>query len=282
MQGSIGGGNSGELVFIPHKTNRIIQDTATSGAAVPTGMGLFGGNPACTNEYVMVFGSNVREQLAESSIPCNWQELQGRVERLSPKRANIVQESSDVYVIHWAAGAGYGDPILREIALVQKDLVAGSISHGTAEKIYGVVWDYERDLVNVDATERRRQKLRQSRISTFNANSTQERVQESSREFGKRLSGALWYNKRGNSSQWQCGQCGAFLGEGRHNYKVGAHMNRYPVTEGNRLIGDPAAFVDVSIWWNEYCCPHCGVRLDTELVREGDAALWDIEIKLGE
>lgn len=272
--GQFRGGNSGELAFIPHKTTRIIQDTATSGAAVPTGMGLFGGNPACTNEYVMVFESNVGELLTNSDMPGSWKALHGRVERLSPKQANIVQESSDVYVIHWAAGAGYGDPLLREAALVQKDLVTGAISRETAEAIYGAVWDIDHSVVNVDETRRRRNVIRQSRVTSQNGSP----YQKSLAEAGRPLSSTLRYNDHEDPPVWQCGYCGVVLGDGRKNYKGHAHMNRYSVTEGNRLIGDPAAFVDTSILWHEYCCPQCGIRLDTELVRSGDEPLWDIKI----
>lgn len=273
--GQYRGGNSGELAFIPHKTTRIIQDTATSGAAVPTGMGLFGGNPACTNEYIMVFESNVQDQLASSYIPGSWQELQGRTERLAPKQANIVQEASDVYVVHWAAGAGYGDPLLRDISSIQEDIMRRTISRETAERVYGVVWDSDSDVINVDDTVRQRAVLRQSRLPHSNDKS----VQAPPQGRGRRISVALWYNDQENPPQWQCGHCGAILGEGHMNYKVGAYMNRYPITQGNRLIGDPATFVDTPILWHEYCCPRCGIRLDTELVRNGDIPLWDIEIK---
>lgn len=45
------GGNSAVIGFIPHGTDEIVQDTESSGAAIPTARGLFGGFPACTNAY---------------------------------------------------------------------------------------------------------------------------------------------------------------------------------------------------------------------------------------
>jgi N-methylhydantoinase B/oxoprolinase/acetone carboxylase alpha subunit len=49
--GKYRGGNSAVTAFIPHGTGEMVHETESSGAAIPTAPGLFGGYPACTNAY---------------------------------------------------------------------------------------------------------------------------------------------------------------------------------------------------------------------------------------
>lgn len=268
--GRFRGGNGGELAFIPHKTERLNQDTATSGAAVPTGMGLFGGNPGCTNEYVMVFGSDVRARLAAGEIPTAWQALKGNVETLPPKKAGIEQRQDDVYVMHWSAGAGFGDPLKREAGAVAADVRQGAVSSVAARRQYGVVIEELTGEVDVAGTEAERGRR------------TAERLEGGARGAGdgsspgRRVHEALALS--GDGRAWLCGYCGCFLGGAASGYKEQAAKVTHPVSDGNQLTGDPSRYVDAEIVWVEYCCPNCGVRVESELLREGDAPLMDIEL----
>jgi N-methylhydantoinase B len=271
--GKYRGGNGGELAFVPHKTEKIIQDTATSGQAVPTGLGLFGGNPGCTNEYFMVYQSDVLERLNVQSIPSSWQELKGSVRRLPPKLSNIIQSKSDVYVIHWSAGAGYGDPIERDIARVEADIGTGKISVDAAYLMYGVVWDNSRQQVDVERTIRARQEVWKMRTGREHVNRDLQREIS-----GLRIHDALVANTY--RQEWLCGNCGESLGKLDLSYKNGTRMLRHSLKESNPLILDPSDFVDDSIYWVEYCCPSCGIRIEAELLKQGDMPLTDIELEL--
>ncbi|MCY0898506.1 MAG: hydantoinase B/oxoprolinase family protein [Firmicutes bacterium] len=272
--GKFRGGNGGELAFVPHKTNRIIQDTATSGQAVPTGLGLFGGNPACTNEYYMIFESDVWERFRSQTIPTDWRELNGRVERLSPKRANIQQSMSDVYVLHWSAGAGYGDPLLRDPEMVGRDIQNGAISQDAAWRLYGVVWDPELQSVDLEATKVRRRTIRQERIGRPDLRET---GYDSADQHWTVIHDMLAVDRDQNA--WVCAGCGAALGALTKPYKEFTKSIMHGVQDSNLLIGDPNDFVDVLVSWVEYCCPSCGGRIETELLRADDEPLWDIELR---
>lgn len=50
--------------------------------------------------------------------------------------AGLPLQVGDVITVN--AGGGYGDPALRERALVQQDLALGYISAATAKAVYGV------------------------------------------------------------------------------------------------------------------------------------------------
>ncbi len=56
-------------------------------------------------------------------------------------------------------GGGWGDPLGREIAAIEADLLDGLMTHGSAIDDYGVVFSGNR--IDVQATQERREKLRQ-------------------------------------------------------------------------------------------------------------------------
>jgi acetophenone carboxylase len=96
--------------------------------------------------------------LAEHSIGGQWDnEFQGRSVR--PYNQN------DIVTIGFATGgAGYGDPLERDPAAVEEDLLNGNISEWTAERIHHVAWNPERRRVDHVATEERRAAERQARL----------------------------------------------------------------------------------------------------------------------
>jgi N-methylhydantoinase B len=62
-------------------------------------------------------------------------------------------------------GGGWGDPLEREVELVQRDVIEGKVSLGAAREDYGVVLDggVETGTVNAEATSALREKLKAGR-----------------------------------------------------------------------------------------------------------------------
>ncbi|MCX7170643.1 MAG: acetone carboxylase subunit alpha, partial [Proteobacteria bacterium] len=71
----------------------------------------------------------------------------------------------EVYMICQGAGGGYGDVLLRDPALVVKDLEEDLISHETALDIYKVVVDPDSLVVDEAATKALREAERRARIA---------------------------------------------------------------------------------------------------------------------
>ena len=63
-----------------------------------------------------------------------------------------------------SGGGGYGDPLARDTQAVLKDLLEGVVSAGDARKLYGVVIDEARTVVDAAATESARLSLRKARL----------------------------------------------------------------------------------------------------------------------
>jgi N-methylhydantoinase B len=59
---------------------------------------------------------------------------------------------------------GYGDPLLRNPALVLEDVLDEKLSEGYARQVYGVAIDLTRGKVDIDATNALRVKLLRARI----------------------------------------------------------------------------------------------------------------------
>jgi len=65
----------------------------------------------------------------------------------------------DVVIIDAAGGGGYGNPLERDIEMVQKDVVEGYVSIEKAKEDYGVIVDPKTLRVDVEATKRLRENL---------------------------------------------------------------------------------------------------------------------------
>lgn len=259
--GRMRGGNSAAIAFIRHKTEELVQATATSGASAPTSLGLFGAYPGCTNAHVFVAGTDVRERLASGSIPGDVRELKGELRFLSPKLAALEQGADDVYEMWWSGASGVGDPLLRDPALVRADLADGAITDRTAREIYGVA-------TGDDETGRLRDELRERRRGG-RAPANSPRVTEGTvlRPLGDELTVV---DEGGGRTVIACGRCRTVLAEPGSTVEDGCIVDELPVEETNRLIADPALFVDDEVLYRQYCCPGCLTAITSEVVRAGE------------
>ena len=74
-------------------------------------------------------------------------------------------QQGEVYMMCQGTGAGYGDVLLRDPALVIKDIEEDLISHDTAREIFHVVFDSRTLIVDEEATKAARAAERKSRLS---------------------------------------------------------------------------------------------------------------------
>lgn len=62
-------------------------------------------------------------------------------------------------------GAGFGDPLERDVTSIEKDLIKGLCSAWSAREIYQVVWDADKRRVDREASEALRHEARRARIA---------------------------------------------------------------------------------------------------------------------
>ncbi|HZC10212.1 MAG TPA: hydantoinase B/oxoprolinase family protein [Mycobacterium sp.] len=157
------GGHGVEVAWTPWHTSGGTQHVWVACWQVPPD-GAFGGYPGSTSGFSLVSGARAEEALAGGRIPSALDEFDGTVEPLHAKHFGSVLHEGDVLHLRCGGGAGYGDPIDRDIAAVESDVRAGTVTAAAAGEVYGVELapDGTADPV---LTERRRAAIRGDRMS---------------------------------------------------------------------------------------------------------------------
>jgi N-methylhydantoinase B len=74
------------------------------------------------------------------------------------KALNQVLKPGDAYILRSGGGGGYGSPLEREVARLERDVRCGYVTREAAEKLYGAVFDADGNLLPGE-TERRRAEM---------------------------------------------------------------------------------------------------------------------------
>ena len=268
--GKYRGGNSAELAFIPHGTDKISLFTASGHCAVP-GPGLHGGLSPATTRFSMKVNANVTQQIRETgSMPTSAEEVRGKLRHVAPKAFDVVQTPNDVFLLSWAGAGGYGDPLERDPERVAGDIQRGNTTREWAREVYGVMLD---DHGNVDpkVTEVLRTKSRKARLRKAPKRSRRKVETTHARHVAE---GLLL-----SDGSFACGKCAHEICSSNENYKLHCVMAEHPLTSVNPYLLNPKVYVDDKIVFRSYACPSCGLLIQTELVRPTDPPLWDIQLQ---
>jgi N-methylhydantoinase B/oxoprolinase/acetone carboxylase alpha subunit len=134
------GGVSIEFAAVVHKAPGPASFNSTaSGVAAPAGRGLAGGLPGAAVSNLVLRESDLWRRLTAGRTPTDPADV-------AAARADVRQAKSltglaedDFVVSVLGGGAGYGDPIRRDPALVARDVAEGRVSPVMARAAYGVV-----------------------------------------------------------------------------------------------------------------------------------------------
>jgi N-methylhydantoinase B len=161
--GEFRGGMGATSCWVPHGTDgeSLQLVLATFGQAFPTALGIDGGYPANTSMFKMVRDSNALEMLAGGVIPADLSEIEGELEYL-PQKYETYEGPADVFEHTWSGGGGFGDPLDRDPEKVVHDVRNDAVSAEVARRVYGVVFN---GALDVEATERERERIRAERLS---------------------------------------------------------------------------------------------------------------------
>tara|TARA_A100001037_G_scaffold292407_1_gene307709 strand:- start:8954 stop:10972 length:2019 start_codon:yes stop_codon:yes gene_type:complete len=126
--------------------------------------GVHGAKNAAGNHFIVIRDG---ENIEPSAVP-------GKVSGFVLQADDVVREES-------AGGGGFGDPLDREIELVEEDVRLGYITAHQADVRYGVILDADGSADSA-ATERRRLELRDERIHVAVQASNEEMFSDAKRE----------------------------------------------------------------------------------------------------
>jgi N-methylhydantoinase B len=254
---------------VAHGTEVIDHAVAGAGFAAPTSPGLFGGHPGAPNRLYQVLDSDIRAWFDRGEIPRDVSELDGTVRLPQPKDVGLRQGRDDVHEYRLSAGAGYGDPLLREPWRVGEDIELGYTSASTAERFYGVV--IRGGTVYEDSTSIQRDRLRCARL-----------LGEEPRAIEPQ-DGGVWVTEclvrdAIGAGRISCRYCGEDICEVSDSYKEHAIQRRSDLLGAVALMPDTATYVDAEFEFREFYCPGCATLIETEIALVGDSLLRDTEL----
>lgn len=248
------GGVSASIAFTPYGTEVPMGLVlASAGKAVAQNTGLSGGYPGNTGLELIARGGQVLDTLKNGRIPTTMEEVGGQIE-IGQNYSTLAVNPGEVLYMHWQGGGGYGDPLLRELDAIQRDIDAEKITLEGAEISYGAIVVDGR--VDAALTEQRRAAIRAER----------ERLGGGSRGSGERVdtSGARHINDAlvqigtGAGAKVACSQCGEVLAEvGRDEHLQLSRIDAAPLTAGPHITAVASDYVDREVVFRQYCCPGC-------------------------
>jgi N-methylhydantoinase B/oxoprolinase/acetone carboxylase alpha subunit len=147
--------------------------TGCTGSVFTPSQPLFGGYGPPVYPLCKILGINIFEQMEKDPGKIkfdmldlmNNQTVEGGRYSTHPMAMTFeICQNGEVYMMCQGTGAGYGDVLLRDPALVIKDIEENLISHDTARDIFKVVFDSTTLLVDEEATQQLRADERKSRL----------------------------------------------------------------------------------------------------------------------
>ncbi|MGH2968011.1 MAG: hydantoinase B/oxoprolinase family protein [Solirubrobacteraceae bacterium] len=218
--------------------------------------GTAGGYPGSAGKAVILRETNILELLERGEYPTE-EALNGREEGGPALTASLIFNRGDVYTVVHGGGGGVGDPLLRNVELVAKDLADGYVSAEAGRDIYGVVLTSD-GAVDAEATSAQRAAIRERRIGH-----APERDVRPDRSPFAPLGVA--------DGRWRCNLCEHDLGDASENWREAAAVTESEISgrfeELHLNVRRRAQFEPVVL--RENFCPGCASSLAVDVTLEG-------------
>src|SRR5258708_5160476 len=253
------GGLSAESCFIPHNTDKIVQDTLSSGNAIPTSTGMMGGYPGTPNRYTFIRDSDILDRLQRREMVEDALEAKGEEVTLQLRQENFEQHASDVYAVVWSAAGGFGDPMDRDAEHVLEDWRNGAVTLAAARDIYGVVIDDKAGVLDLKATKAPREDTRQKRGAGIRVEPP--KVARPS----VRVTENLLVRLDRPTPHHCCAKCDSDLGPTRDNYKDHCLREDNQIQRSSPPVGDPKRFIDDEPVFRQVFGPGCATLTENEI-----------------
>lgn len=170
--GRFRGGNGVTHITMIHGSPSIGLTKYGTGIKVPSNQGLFGGYPGAASYFELMSGTNIYELIEQGApLPFSPQEAPQLLEIKNEYYTGHTScterklKSGDIWISpSHGGGAGLGDPIERDPALIVKDIEDRLATLEVAQKVYSVAMNPETLEVDYDQTEKLRTERRKERL----------------------------------------------------------------------------------------------------------------------
>lgn len=284
--GKYRGGTGIEYAFALHDAKSSMNHLMhTWGVTLPVTGGVGGGLPGAPIEYVINRSADHAELFEAGVMPDEIREVAGEVEYPDFK-GSTVQDPGDLYYTVVTGGGGFGDPLERSPEQVTLDVQDGYVSTGVAAAQYGVVVA-EDGSCDEAATESQRQGMRRGRLCWPIGPAGSESGLEAADGERWPLSEAMVLGRAvrgGEGAAPQrlvaifCARCDHLICDAAESYKDGCRQSHTSVVDLPRGADPERYGMTMVAELRQYCCPACGVLVESEVAIEGAPQLRDIEI----
>ncbi|MEX2150690.1 MAG: hydantoinase B/oxoprolinase family protein [Steroidobacteraceae bacterium] len=164
--GKYRGGVGTVQMWVAHHVPAVYMMAIADNSKLQTPQPLFGGYAPCTVPAIGIRGSNVKELLATGGTDFTLDQRQllqdrpinGSYEIEFQGRSVRPYNNGDVVTFAFSTGGtGYGDPIERDPASIERDLAKNVVSAEVARRIYKVEWDASERRIDREATAKLRE-----------------------------------------------------------------------------------------------------------------------------
>lgn len=265
-----------------HDTEENYHDCFSGKRGVPAA-GLFGGYPASTTWWYAKFNPEIRKFIKTNHrMPHNYNEIGGEEKLLPVKVSHLILRKGDIFHYNNSGGGSFGDPLDRDPSRVLTDVRNGYVSLEQALNAYGVVIDVENMQMNMQATEKKREKMRRERFEKA-------RIYKSIEVKGKveriaKFNMYLDIADKGGKRFIQCNRCSTLLCSIQDHWKefcaIGEHKLGTDYTNNMKIHiqeRKPEKGLKPALILREYFCPKCQRLYETEVDLEGSAIYNDYQ-----
>ena len=212
------------------------------------------------------------ERFQRGELPTCLDELEGERTDLGAKPGLFPLLQGDALEVRKSASGGYGDPLERNPSVVLQDVINGRWSVEWAKRIYGVIVDPRTLQLDTKQTKQERQRMLRERLSLAKDVPRVHQIEATEARRIMPMGPYLEVVEVDKERIVRC-RCGYQFGSIKQNWKDSAAMcvlSPDEIGSKVKLRGD--------LQLRAYFCPNCGLRHEVEITREGDPALWDIEL----
>jgi N-methylhydantoinase B len=233
----------------------------------PKAVGPFGGNPGSAGHFRLKHGTDVAGRFAAGEVPQDLDAIAGTEAEVEAKGPMLMMGADAAWEWTGANAPGFGDPLTRDPAEVRADIATGALPADEAEQVYGVVPG--------DGATRT---LRAERLAARLAGAVPPAVAPATVPDDvplRPLAGELGVVESGAFVS-VTGR--AVLAPTGGNFKDGCAVRERPLHDVAPEFASREGRAGHRMRYREYLCPVTGLRVDSEIVQEGDEALHDFEL----
>jgi N-methylhydantoinase B len=233
---------------------------------VPGGRGLSGGNPGAAAHVVVARGADPHAAFAAGRLPQSVEALGDSEVEVLPAKSRLMLGPGDALFGATAGGAGYGDPLRREPARVERDVALGLVSEAAARVEYGIALG-----ADDGATAALREDLRAERLQATEARPGRAatRADESKIVVLHPVSDTVEAISAGRKRVLRCTVCHFSLAAYDEDHRRGCVVRERSVVEvnpNNRYCSDDYVL-------REYMCPGCATLVVVHVQQRDEAPL---------